>query len=268
LLTQPEDVEVFRKNVEMQRRLGVGTEWLEPSEIAELVPGIDLEGVLCGTFNPNDGLADPSSVLQGYVSGAARLGARLRTNVKVVGILVEGGCVRGIVTDHGTVSTRVMVNAAGPWAGVVGEMAGLEIPIVPVRRQIVVTGPLPAVPDDFPFVIDFAQSLYFHREGEGILTGMSNPDETPSFDQSVDKAWELAHLAAAMERMPVLEQASLASRWAGLYEVSPDAHPILGCVLELEGFYCINGFSGHGFMHGPVCGLLLAEEILDGGLTR
>jgi sarcosine oxidase subunit beta len=161
------------------------------------------------------------------------------------------------------VSTPVVVNAAGPWAGVVGEMAGLEIPVVPLRRQIAVTGPMPVVPDDFPFVIDFAQSLYFHQEGEGILTGMSNPNETPGFDQSVDKAWELVHLTAAMERMPALEQASLASRWAGLYEVSPDAHPILGRVSELEGFYCINGFSGHGMMHGPVCGLLLAEEILD-----
>jgi sarcosine oxidase subunit beta len=162
------------------------------------------------------------------------------------------------------VSTPVVVNAAGPWAGVVGEMAGLDIPVVPLRRQIVVTGPLPGVPEGFPFVIDFAQSLYFHREGEGILTGMSNLNETPGFDQSVDKAWELVHLAAAMERLPVLEQASLASRWAGLYEVSPDAHPILGGVPQLEGFFCVNGFSGHGFMHGPICGLLLAEEILDG----
>jgi sarcosine oxidase subunit beta len=264
LLTEPQDVEVFRRNMEMQHRLGVGTEWLEPAELAELVPLIDLDRVLAGTINRGDGLADPNSIVQGYVSGAARLGAKLRTDVEVVDILVEGGCVRGVVTDRGTVSTPVVVNAAGPWAGVVGEMAGLDIPVVPLRRQIVVTDPMPTVPDDFPFVIDFAQSLYFHQEGEGILTGMSNPHETPGFDQSVDQAWELVHLTAAMERMPVLEQASLASRWAGLYEVSPDAHPILGRVLELEGFYCINGFSGHGMMHGPACGLLLAEEILDG----
>jgi sarcosine oxidase subunit beta len=264
LLNEPRDVEVFRQNVEMQRRLGVGTEWLEPSEIAELVPGIELEGVLGGTFNRDDGLADPNSVVQGYVSGAARLGAILRTGVEVLDIQAEGGRVRGVLTDHGAVSTRAVVNAAGPWAGVVGEMAGLEIPVVPLRRQIVVTGPMPSVPDSFPFVIDFAQSLYFHREGEGILTGMSNPNETPGFDQSVDKAWELVHLTAAMDRMPALEQAGLANHWAGLYEVSPDAHPILGRVPGLEGFYCVNGFSGHGFMHGPVCGLLLAEEVLDG----
>jgi sarcosine oxidase subunit beta len=265
LLTEEEDAAVFRQNVEMQRRLGVETAWLEPSEIAALVPDVDLGGVLAGTFNPDDGLADPSSVVQGYASAASRLGASLRTGLEVIDVLVEDGGVRGLVTDQGTVSTPVVVNAAGPWAQVIGEMAGLEIPVIPLRRQIMVTGPMPTIPEDFPFVIEFARSLYFHREGQGILTGMSNPNETPGFDQSVDKDWELVHLGAAMERLPVLERAGLANRWAGLYEVSPDAHPILGRVSQLEGFFCINGFSGHGFMHGPACGLLLAEEILDGG---
>jgi len=264
LLTDEEVVAAFRHNVEMQRRLGVQTEWLAPSQIADMVPPIDLEGVLAASFHAGDGLADPNSVVQGYVSGARRLGATLLTDVAVTGIHVEGGRVEGVLTNQGEVTTPVVVNAAGPWAGAVGEMAGVDIPIVPVRRQIVVTAPLPQVPPDFPFIIDFAQSLYFHREGPGILTGMSNPDEPVGFDQSVDKDWELVHLEAAMERLPLLEQAELASRWAGLYEVSPDAHPILGRIPQVEGLYCIGGFSGHGFMHGPICGLLLAEEILDG----
>ena len=264
LLTREEDVEAFRRNVEMQRRLGVQTQWLTPEEIAKMVPLIDLEGVIAGTFHDRDGLADPNSVVQGYVSGARRLGAKLLTGVEVTDILVEGGRVRGVVTNRGTVSTPIVVNAAGPWAGEVGKMAGVEIPIVPLRRQIVVTSPIPEIPPDFPFVIDFAQSLYFHREGQGILTGMSNPHEKVGFDQSVDPEWELVHLEAAMKRMPILQKAGLASHWAGLYEVSPDAHPILGRIPEVEGFYCIGGFSGHGFMHGPACGLLLAEEILDG----
>ncbi len=264
LLTNENDVAAFRQNVEMQHRLGVMTRWLEVEEIARMVPLINLEGVLAGTFHERDGLADPNSVVQGYVSGARRLGARLLNDVEVTDIEVVGGQVRGVVTNRGTVSTPIVVNAAGPWAGEVGRMAGLDIPIVPIRRQIVVTGPIPEVPPDFPFVIDFAQSLYFHREGPGILTGMSNPNEPPGFDQSVDEEWELVHLEAAMKRMPILEKATLASHWAGLYEVTPDAHPILGRVPELEGFYIIGGFSGHGFMHGPACGLLLAEEILDG----
>lgn len=264
LLTRPEDVAAFRAQVEMQHGWGVMTRWLEPEEIAQMAPLINLEGVLAGTFHERDGLADPNSVVQGYVSGARRLGARLLNDVEVTGIEVESGRVRGVVTNRGKVSAPTIVNAAGPWAGVVGRMAGVDIPIVPIRRQIVVTGPIPEVPPDFPFVIDFAQSLYFHREGPGILTGMSNPNEPPGFDQSVDEEWELVHLEAAMKRMPVLEKATLASHWAGLYEVTPDAHPILGRVPELEGFYIIGGFSGHGFMHGPACGLLLAEEILDG----
>jgi sarcosine oxidase subunit beta len=264
LLTCEKDVIAFRQNVEMQRRLGVETEWLEPAQIAEMAPLLNLDGVLAGTFHAGDGLADPNSVVQGYVSGARRLGAKLLNDVEVRAVRVEQGQVRGVVTDHGEVATPVVVNAAGPWAGEVGRMAGVEIPIVPVRRQIVVTGPIAEVPAEFPFVIDFAQSLYFHREGLGILTGMSNPDEPVGFGQSVDEEWELVHLEAAMQRLPILERAGLASRWAGLYENSPDAHPILGRIPEVEGFYCIGGFSGHGFQHGPACGLLLAEEILDG----
>jgi sarcosine oxidase subunit beta len=264
LLTSETDARVFRQNVEMQHRLGVGTEWLEPAQIAQMVPLINLEGVLAGTFHARDGLTDPNGVVQGYVSGARRLGAKLLTDVEVTGIHVHGGRVQGVVTPHGEVATPVVVNAAGPWAGVVGKMASADIPIVPVSRQIVVTGPIPEIPPDFPFVIDFAQSLYFHREGPGILTGMSNPNQPVGFDQSVDQEWELVHLEAAMKRLPILERAGLSSRWAGLYEVSPDAHPILGRISPVEGLYGIGGFSGHGFMHGPICGLLLAEEILDG----
>jgi len=264
LLTREEDVAAFRQNVEMQHRLGVQTEWLTPAQIAEMAPLIDLEGVLAGTFHAHDGLADPNSVVQGYVSGARRLGAKLLNDVEVIDIHVAGERVQGVATTRGEVATSVVVNAAGPWAGVVGRMAGVDIPIVPVRRQIVVTSPIPEIPPDFPFTIDFAQSLYFHREGPGILTGMSNQDEPVSFDQSLDAEWELTHMEAAMKRLPILKRAGLASHWAGLYEVSPDAHPILGRIPEIEGFYCIGGFSGHGFQHGPACGLLLAEEILDG----
>ncbi len=264
LLTSEESVTRFQEIVAMQRRLEVNTEWLTPKEIAARAPLLKLEGVLAGTNHADDGLADPNSVVQGYVSGARRLGVKLFSGVDVTGIQVEAGRIRGVLTNQGEVATPIVVNAAGPWAGEVGKMAGVDIPIVPLRRQIAVTGPLPEVPPDFPFVIDFDQSLYFHREGDGLLTGMSNPDEKVGFDQSVDSEWELVHFEAAVKRLPLLERAGIASRWAGLYEVSPDAHPVLGRIPQVEGLYCIGGFSGHGFMHGPICGLLLAEEILDG----
>ncbi len=264
LLTTEEDVAKFRHNVAMQHSLGVQTEWLSGDEVRRRVPLLRADDVLAGTYNPNDGLADPNGVVAGYVRAGQRLGVRAFADTPVTGIAVEGGRIAGVETPHGTIACDVVVNAAGPWAGAVGELAGVELPIVPVRRQIVTTSPIPGLPADFPFVIDFAQSLYFHREGDGLLTGMSNPDEPVSFDETVDADWELVHLEAAIERLPILERAGLQAHWAGLYEVTPDAHPIIGAVPEVEGLYVVAGFSGHGFMHGPIAGLLLTEIILDG----
>jgi sarcosine oxidase subunit beta len=264
VLTRQEDVAEFKRQVEMQKRLGTRTEWLDGDEVRRRLPLMCYPDALGGTWNPDDGLADPNGVVQGYISGARRLGARCLTDVEVTGVRTAGGRVHAVETQQGVIETPVVVNAAGPWAGWVGRMVGVDVPVMPVRRQIAVTTPLPKVPPDFPFVIEFAPSLYFHREGPGLLTGMTNHDEPVSFAQSVDMQWELVHLEAACKRMPLLESAGISSRWAGLYENSPDAHPILGGVDELTGFYCIAGFSGHGFMHGPVCGKLLAEEILEG----
>ena len=146
-------------------------------------------------------------------------------------------------------------------------MMDLDLPIVPLRRQMLVTTPLPEVPPDFPFVIDFATGLYFHREGPGIMTGMANPDEPVGSDERVDLAWEQVHLEAAVQRFPVLARAGLAHHWAGLYEVSPDAHPLIGRLEPLHNAYVVAGFSGHGFMHGPIAGKLLAEVILDGSAS-
>jgi sarcosine oxidase subunit beta len=264
LLSREDDVEVFQENVALQRSLGVGTEWLSTEEAAKRAYPIDTKGILAATFNAHDGLADPSGVVQGYVKGARRLGVSLVSEAEAIGIEIAKGRVCAVLTNQGRVITDSVVNAAGPWAAMVGAMARIEIPVRPVRRQIAVTTAIPGLPHDFPMVIDFAQSLYFHREGQGVVTGMSNPHEKEGFDQSVDPEWELTHLGAAVARFPLLENAGVLNRWAGLYEVSPDSLAILGKVPQLEGFYCINGFSGHGFMHGPICGLLLAEEILEG----
>ena len=263
VLTKPEDVKTFRHSLEMQQGLGVHTEWLAPDEVRQRLPLMRFEDALAGSYNPQDGLVDPNSVVFGYVSAAQRLGAKFLNNVEVTGIQVETGRIVGVKTNQGVISTGVVVNAAGPWAGQVGQMAGVNIPITALRRQIMTTTPLPEVPADFPFVLDFAQSLYFHREGEGILTGMSNPNEKPGFDQNIDDTFELINLEAAIARMPCLEKAGLVSHWAGLYEVTPDAHPIFG-KSPVNGFYIVAGFSGHGFMHGPISGKLMTEYILDG----
>ncbi len=264
LLDNDADVEVFRRNVAMQRRLGVGSQLMNLDEVRKRVPLLNLEGIVGGAYNADDGLADPGGVVQGYDTGARRAGATILTGVTVTGIQVAGGRVVGVETSEGRISTPVVVNAAGPWAGEVGAMAGVDVPVVPLRRQIAVTTPLSQLPPDFPFVIDFTSSLYFHREGRGILTGQSNPGEAPGFDQSIDHAWTEAHLERAMHRFPLLERAGLLREWAGLYEVTPDAHPIIDGLSDPAGFYIVAGFSGHGFMHGPIAGKLVAEMILDG----
>lgn len=263
LVTRPDEQPVFRRNVALQRSLGVRTEWLDGDEIRRRLPLMSLEDVLAGTFHAKDGLVDPNGVVMGYIGRAQHLGVTALTGVEVTGIQVRSGRVAGVETSCGVVATPAVVNAAGPWAGIIGQMAGVDIPITPIRRQMLTTTPLPQLPLDFPFVIDFARSLYFHREGAGILTGMSNPDEKPGFDQSIDPEWEIVHMEAAIARLPLLEKAGLASHWAGLYEVTPDAHPIFGKT-PVEGFYLCAGFSGHGFMHGPVAGKLVSEILLDG----
>jgi sarcosine oxidase subunit beta len=263
VLTNDKDVTAFKNNVKLQHRLGVQTEWLSGDEVRRRLPLTKFDDALAGTFNPNDGLVDPNSVVAGYIHAARRSGIKAINDVEVIGIRVSGDQVIGVETAQGSIETRLVLNTAGPWSAQIGHMAGVNIPVQPIRRQVFITTPLPEVPSDFPFVIDFAQSLYFHRDGDGLLIGMSNPNELPGFDQNVDEQFELINLEAAIERMPLVEKANRSAHWAGLYEVTPDAHPIFGKTL-LNGFYVLTGFSGHGFMHGPIAGKLISELILDG----
>ena len=261
--THEEDAVTFKRNVEMQNSLGVATEWLDGDEVRMRLPLFKFDDAIGATFNQKDGLVDPNSVVAGYISAAAKLGGKSFNNVEVTGIKIEAGHVKGVETNKGFIATPLVVNAAGPWAGLVGEMAGVHIPITSLRRQLFTTTPLPEIPADMPFVIDFAQSLYFHREGDGLLVGMSNQNEKHGFDQNVDEEFELVNLEAGIARLPVLEKAGMVSHWAGLYEVTPDAHPFYGKT-PVEGFLAVGGFSGHGFMHGPISGKLMTEFILDG----
>jgi sarcosine oxidase subunit beta len=263
VLTNPGDVRAFEGNVAMQRRLGVDVQWMTGDEVRRRLPVMRFEDALAGTFHTKDGLADPNGIVMGYIDAAKRRGVRAMTGVEVTGFRLEGDRVAAVETNTGAIDCDQVINAAGPWAGLVARMAGVDVPIVPVRRQMLTTTPLPNLPPDFPFVIDFAQSLYFHREGEGILTGMSNPAEDAGFDQSIDTEWEIVAIQAAAERLPMLENAGRLSHWAGLYEVTPDAHPIFGRT-PVEGLWIVAGFSGHGFMHGPISGKLMAEFILEG----
>jgi sarcosine oxidase subunit beta len=263
LLTKDEEVDIFKHNVDLQRSMGVETEWLTGDEIRRRLPMMNLDDVIAGTNHVKDGTVDPNGVVMGYIAAAQRLAVNAFNNVQVTDVHIVKGKTTGVHTSAGNVSAPIVVNATGPWASLISQMAHVPLPVTPLRRQWLTTTSLPTLPQNFPFVIDFTQSLYFHREGDGLLTGMSNAHEEPGFNQHIDPNWELAHMEAAIARLPMLESAGLASRLAGLYENTPDAHPIYGKT-PVEGFYVLTGFSGHGFMHGPISGKLMSEIILDG----
>src|SRR2546427_8524270 len=264
LLTQPQQVEDFRHNMEMWHRVGLTqARWVDATEAARMVPILNVEDVLGCTFCPTDGIASPADVTSGYASAARRLGARLKEGVEVIGIDAASGRVQGVRTSAGDIATRLLFNCAGAWSSSIGRMAGLEIPVLPYRRHIAVTGTFPAVPRHSPMTVDFQTSLYFHPEGDGVLIGMSDRAEGPGYGTDVN--WEFLEkmFEQAARRAPALAGAGIKTAWAGLYESTPDHPAILGPVPEVEGFWCAAGFSGHGFMQGPAAALSLAQLLLD-----
>jgi sarcosine oxidase subunit beta len=264
LFTQPQQVEDFRHNMDMWHRVGLTeARWVDPAEAAKMVPVLNVDDVLGCTFCPTDGIASPADVTMGYASAARRLGARLKERIEVTGIDVASGRVQGVRTSAGDVATRMVINCAGAWAASIGRLAGLEIPVLPYRRHIAVTGTFPALPRNTPMTVDFHTSLYFHPEGDGVLIGMSDRAEPPGYVTDVN--WEFLEkmFEQAARRAPALASAGVKTAWAGLYESTPDHQAILGPVSELEGFWCAAGFSGHGFMQAPAAALLLTQLLLD-----
>ncbi|TMD77143.1 MAG: FAD-binding oxidoreductase, partial [Chloroflexi bacterium] len=231
VLTLPQQVEDFRSNMEMWHRAGLTeARWVDPAEAARMVPVLNVDDVLGCTFCPTDGIASPADVTSGYASAARRRGARLKEGVEVIGIDVANGRVQGVRTSDGDMATRLLFNCAGAWSSSIGRMAGLEIPVLPYRRHIAVTGTFPAVPRNSPMTVDFQTSLYFHPEGEGVLIGMSDRAEGPGY--ATDVNWEFLEkmFEQAARRAPALAGAGIKTAWAGLYESTPDHQAILGPV--------------------------------------
>jgi sarcosine oxidase subunit beta len=264
LLRTEEEVAAYRAAGDLQRSLGVDARELSPGEAAALVPGLAVDGILAATFCPDDGIADPGGLTQGYAAVARRAGADLRFGVTVTGVTTEDDRVSGVTTSKGSIGAPVVVNAAGPWAGVLAASAGVVLPLEPIPRNVVTTGTFPGVPERRTLVIDAGTSCYFHREGDGVLMGMGDPDERPSFETVVNERFVAERLLPTAVRVfPPLVEAGIASSWCGLYEMTPDRHPIVG-PSPLEGLWLANGFSGHGFQHAPVVGKILSELIVDG----
>ena len=256
----------YQRAAAMQRALGARVEELDAAAVATLIPGLVTEGLAGATFGPDDGIADPSGLTSGYATLARRGGVEIRLGTEVTAITTSiggSGRVTGVATSRGPIEAPVVVNAAGVWASAVAATCGIDLPIEPQLRQVVVTSDFPGRPERRTLVIDTSSMFYFHREGSGVLMGMP-PRHEPmvTLETSVDHRWIAEELLpVAVGVLPGLADAGLASTWGGLYEMTPDHHAILGPVEGLAGLYLACGFSGHGFQHAPIVGVVTSQLI-------
>ena len=264
LITAERDVGPFERSLALWERLGVPARRLGRDEVHELFPEIVSDDVRFATYCAKDGHADPNSILQGYVGRARDLGVRFVEGAVVTAIDRADGRVAAVRAGGERIASRLVIDAAGAWAAGIARMVGIDLPIVPLRRQIFLTEPVPALDREFPLTIEFESGLYMHRESGGILLGMADPNDRPGFDDSVNWGFLPDVVERAMARLPLLRQAAVRTAWGGLYEDTPDKHPIVGRLDGVEGFLCAAGFSGHGVMHAPAIGELLAQLVVDG----
>lgn len=262
LITDPADVPAFERCLELQREHGVRSRLIDAAEARRVMPLLDAEGVVAALWSEDDAKATPDAVVQGYARAARACGARLRTGVEVTGIERDGSVLTGVVTSAGFIRTGAVVCAAGAWSGRVGELAGLDLPVRPFRRQVVFTGPMD-LPERVPLTIEMPSAFYFHREGPGLAMSFCEDDGFPGFSTRYEPgAWldRLAELAG--HRVPAVLDAGIRTAWAGLYEMTPDHNQIIGESVELSRFFYATGYSGHGFQMAPATGELIRDLYL------
>ena len=237
-------------------------------EALRLNPALDCEGIRGGTFCPTDGFIRPLEILRGYTASAERLGVSFERGVGVEGFRKgAGGRVESVLTTAGEIAAGSVVNAAGAWAGRLAASAGVALPVVPLKRQVAVTRPFSRLTEEMPMTIFVGDGFHLRvRDGRVLLLWPDEREDRGSFSIEVEDEWVASVLGKARARLPCLAGAEVERElcWAGLYEMSPDKHAILGRASGVENFYLANGSSGHGVMHSPALGQLLAEIILDG----
>ena len=256
--TTPEHLKVFETNAELQRRHGLTIELLDRAGVAKKAPYVKSDDLLGGVFHARDGYASPADFVLGYEKQAKERGVKF-----FFGAAVEGREGRTLRTTGGSFSAEHLVIAAGAWSGALGQRLGFEIPVRPVRRQCFVTEPMAGFPHPIPMTIDFGTGVYMHSESGGLLIGKADPSEPSSFNENADYGFLEKIAELAMARVPALEEARIRTGWGGLYEVTPDHHPLIGPAGE-PGWWVACGFSGHGVMHAPATGLLVAELLATG----
>ncbi len=264
--TNEKHMAYLRANYEKQVAMGLKNARLVAGhEIRSEYPQLRADDIIGGSFCPTDGFVDPNSTMVGFMTWASDRGAKLWKNSPVTAISRGRGTFE-ITTTRGTVSAPIVVNCAGPWAAEIAKMVGINLPVEPLRRMLVPTEPFDQFPHTAPMIIDMSNGFHFRPESRGFLFAWNDPEETPGYKTEFDPAFSEKILTRAADRVPVFENVAVNPKraWAGLYEMTPDHHPILGESPEVPGFFFANGFSGHGVMHSPATGKILSDLILTG----
>ena len=248
-----------------QRARGVAVDVLDADGVREKAP-YALGPVVGGTFGPRDGFIDPGGLTNYFLREATGAGVQARYGAEVTAIEREASGDLRIRTTAGEITAPVVVDAAGPFSGRVAALLGVDLPVTPVRRHILISGPCPSLPRVIPMTIDADSGVLIRREGDRALIAYSNPDEPAGFNTAFDPDFPLRVAEPLEARFPAVAAAGVDLRrsWAGLYEVTPDHHAVLGPVPGVPGFFVVSGFSGHGVMHAPAAGRALAEMIVRG----
>jgi sarcosine oxidase subunit beta len=265
--TTPSHMDYLRENYRRQVEAGLrAARLLDARDVSSIAPELRPDDILGGSFCSTDGFVDPYSVMTGFMRKAIERGVRLLRDTAVTGIAADARGVTGVETSRGFLSSRTVVNAAGPWAAQVARLAGVDLPVEPLRRMLVPTEPFDRVSHLSPMVVDMTTGFHYRPEGRGLLLAWNDPSETPGFNLNFDHAFVEKVLTRGVHRLPCLElaEANPKRAWAGLYEMTPDHHAVLGPVAQLPGFFLANGFSGHGVMHSPATGHIMADLILHG----
>ena len=265
--TRPSHCEYLRTNQQLQKSLGLAqVRMLTRDDIVEIVPQLRSDDVLGGSFCPTDGFVDPYSVMVGFTTRACEQGVALWRSTEVTSITRDNRGIIGVGTTRGPVSAPVVVNAAGPWAAQTAALAGVDLPVEPLRRMLLPTEPFESVSHAVPMVVDMTNGFHFRPESRGFLLAWNDPEETPGYKNDLEPSFIEKVLVRAADRVPCFENLAVNPKraWAGLYEMSPDHHAIIGLAPELPGFFCANGFSGHGVMHAPATGKIVSDLILNG----
>jgi sarcosine oxidase subunit beta len=266
LVRTEEKRRALEKSVALQNELGLPTRMLAPKEARTIVPELDISGLVATSYNPDDGVVFPWPFVWGFAQGARKLGVSVATFTDVVGFDTRGARIEGVrvrsAAGEATIRTNKVVNAAGAWSPEIAKMLGVQLPNKPHRHEICSTEPLK--PWLKPLVADLTDGLYFSQSTRGEIVGGIGQERVPAgLNQDSSFAFLGLYARSLTRACPVLGDVKVLRQWAGCYDITPDANPIVGPVDEVEHFYQASGFMGHGFMMAPVVGKRIAQYIVE-----